>query len=90
VKRWLVSLRRAGYILGIAICSPLELGGQLPTPTSEITKVDILNCMGWACGAGRAGRGALEIRAHFAAAADWPLAAASPVIANLNWSGVRR
>ena len=51
-RRWFLSLRRAGYVLGIAFlfrftnwaASMPHMGWQ------ELTKVDILNCMGVAMG----------------------------------------
>jgi len=91
VNRWLVSLRRAGYVWGIAYLFRLtNWAGSLPHASAqEITKVDILNCMGL----GMAALAVLAVapsksRAHFAAAAGLAIAAVSPVIANLNWSGV--
>jgi uncharacterized membrane protein len=91
VRRWLISLRRAGYILGIAYLFRLgNWAGSWPHASAqEITKVDILNCMGL----GMAVLAVLAVvpsksRAHFAAAAGLAIAAASPVIANLDWSSV--
>jgi uncharacterized membrane protein len=90
-RRWIVSLRRAGYILGIAFVFRLTnyLGAWPNGDANDITKVDILNCMGVAMAAMAAaaifdGRG----RARFAAAAGLAIAMASPVIANLSWDGV--
>jgi peptidoglycan/LPS O-acetylase OafA/YrhL len=91
MERWLISLRRAGYILGIAYLFRLcNWAGSWPHASAqEITKVDILNCMGL-------GMMAIAIaavvpsksRAQFAAAVGLAIAAASPLIANLDWSGV--
>jgi uncharacterized membrane protein len=90
-RRWLISLRRAGYILGIAFLFRLSnWAGSWPhASVQEITKVDILNCMGL-------GMAALAVaaivpsksRAHFAAAVGLAIAAAAPLIANLDWAGV--
>src|SRR5438094_366448 len=46
-RRWLVSLRRAGYIMGIALVFRLtNCLASLPNVTlADLTKVDILNCM---------------------------------------------
>ena len=48
LRRWLTSLRRAGYILGIAFAFRLtNFVASLPNADPhELTKVDILNCMG--------------------------------------------
>jgi uncharacterized membrane protein len=91
MKRWLISLRRAGYILGIAFLFRLcNWAGSWPHASAqEITKVDILNCMGL----GMAALAVLAMapskhRAHLAAAAGLAIAAAAPIVANLNWNGV--
>ena len=91
VRRWLISLRRAGYILGIAYLFRLgNWAGSLPHASAqEITKVDILNCMGLGMAAlAVAAAVPSQSRAHFAAAVGLAIAAAAPVIANLDWSGV--
>ncbi len=90
-RRWIVSLRRAGYIVLIAYLFRLSnWAGSWPNGSAqEITKVDILNCMGL-------GMAALAVaavvpsksRAHFAAAAGLAIAAAAPILANLSWNGV--
>ena len=90
-RRWLAALRRAAYILGIAYLFRLTAwaGGWPNGSAQEIVKVDILNCMGL-------GMAALAVaavipsrpRVHFAAAAGLAIAAAAPLMANLNWSGV--
>jgi uncharacterized membrane protein len=89
-RRWLISLKRAGYILGIAFLFRFTNWlFSVPRATlSELTKVDILNCMGL-------GLAALAVVAIFpaasrvrvAVAAGLVIAAASPLMANLNWSG---
>ncbi|HUK16117.1 MAG TPA: acyltransferase family protein [Bryobacteraceae bacterium] len=87
-RRWLSALRRAGYIMAIALAFRFSnwLGSYPNGSASEILKVDILNCMAVAMaavaplallgGANRA-RGAL-----FTALA---IAALSPIMANLPW-----
>jgi uncharacterized membrane protein len=91
VRRWLVALRRAGYILGIAYLFRFtNWAAGLPSSTiQELLKVDILNCMGLAL-----------IVFSFAALLDsaqrirWAIvgalavAAAAPVMSGLDWSGV--
>jgi hypothetical protein len=89
--RWLQSLRRAGYIWGIAYLFRLTncIAG-LPHPDwHEFTKVDILNCMGLALVVFSpiAIFGARD-RARFAALAGLAVAVASPLVANLAWGGV--
>jgi uncharacterized membrane protein len=89
-RRWLVSLRRAGYIWGVAYLfrfTNVIVG--LPHPDwRDFTKVDILNCMGLAMVAFSpiALLGARD-RARMAALAGLAIAALSPVIANLPWAG---
>src|SRR5580692_8637653 len=48
LRRWMTSLKRAGYILGVAFVFRLtNFLGSLPGANpQEITRVDILNCMG--------------------------------------------
>jgi uncharacterized membrane protein len=89
-NRWWVSLRRAGYIWGIAYLFRFTNSiATLPHPDwREFTKVDILNCMGLAMAA----FSPLAIlrgkdRARFAAIAGLAIAAAAPLAANLGWAG---
>ena len=90
LRRWLMALRRAAYILAIAYLFRLTAwAGSWPNGAAgEIVKVDILNCMGLAMAALAA---AAVIpsgsRVHFAAAAGLAIAAAAPLAANLNWNG---
>jgi uncharacterized membrane protein len=92
-RRWLVSLKRAGYILGIAFLFRLtNYLGSLPGGSlQELTKVDILNCMGVglavfaACALFDSG-----LRVRFALGAALAIAAATPVLAHLPWDGVPR
>jgi uncharacterized membrane protein len=89
-RRWLVALRRAGYIMAIAfafrICNWIA---SMPRPEiAEITKVDILNSMGLAMGAFAAA--ALfdgKNRVRFALAGALAVAVLAPVIESLSWSG---
>ena len=88
LRRWLISLRRGVYILGIAFAFRLSnFIASLPhADPNEIIKVDILNCMG-------VGMAALAVasvfdgrgRARFAAAAGLVIAVAAPLVANANW-----
>jgi uncharacterized membrane protein len=89
-RRWLVSLRRAGYIMAIAfafrICNWIA---SMPRPEiAEITKVDILNSMALAMGAFAAvslldGKN----RVRFALGGALAVAVLAPVIESLSWSG---
>jgi len=89
-RRWLVSLRRAAYIWGIAYLFRFSNSiASLPHPDwREFTKVDILNCMGLAMVAfsGIAIFRAAD-RARLAALAGLAVAAAAPLVANLPWEG---
>jgi uncharacterized membrane protein len=90
-RRWLASLKRAAYILGIAFLFRLtNWAGSWPGGSAqEITKVDILNCMGVGMIALAAAAAIPSAsRAHFAVAAGLAIAIASPVVANLSWNGV--
>jgi uncharacterized membrane protein len=91
MRRWLHAFRRGGYVLGIAFLFRLTnwLFSLPDASLQELTKVDILNCMGVAMIA----LSALSVapsrtRAQWAAAAGLLIAAAAPVVSNLNWSGM--
>ena len=91
--RWAGALRRAGYVWGIAYLFRFTnwLGSWPSGSAGELTKVDILNCMGLAMAAMAAlAAAASKRRVHFAAAAGLAIAAAAPVVANLNWDGAPR
>ena len=93
VRLWLTALKRAGYIFGIAYLFRLTnwLGAWPNGDTGDLSKVDILNCMGLAMAAlAAAALFAGDGRARFAAAAAVVIAALSPVFANLSWEGVPR
>jgi len=90
LRRWIISLKRAGYILGIAFTFRFT-NWVFSVPhanASEMTKVDILNCMG-------VGMAVLAVaamfrgdaRTRFAVLAGLAIAAASPLMTNLPWSG---
>ncbi len=90
-RRWLVSLRRAGYIMSIALLFRLTnyLGAFPHGDAQDLTRVDILNCMGVAMAA-MAVAAVFEgsARPRFAAAAGLAIAVVSPLVANLSWDGV--
>jgi uncharacterized membrane protein len=88
LDRWLVSLRRAGYVLFLAYL--FRFGNWLASlphaDWHELTKVDILNCMGLALIAfTTAALFNARDRARVAAAGALAIAAASPLVANFQW-----
>jgi uncharacterized membrane protein len=90
LRRWLISLKRAAYILAIAFTFRFTnwLFSVPHANLSELTKVDILNCMG----VGMAALAALAMfpsnsRTRFAVAAGLLIAAAAPLMTNLPWGG---
>ncbi|SPE30007.1 conserved membrane hypothetical protein [Candidatus Sulfopaludibacter sp. SbA3] len=90
LRRWLISLKRAGYILLLAFLFRFS-NWLLSFPKGtmqEMLKVDILNCMAAALMA----LSALAVfdarnRARYALAAGLAIAALAPVMSNLNWAG---
>ena len=92
-RRWLQALRRAGYVFAMALAFRLTNWIlSMPHPEfEELSKVDILNCMGVAMAAFSVaalfdGKG----RVRFALAVGLAIAVASPVMANLPWDGAPR
>ena len=89
-RRWAISLRRAGYILTIAFTFRFTnwLFSVPHANFGELTKVDILNCMG-------VGMAVLAVsavfrpdaRTRFAVGAGLVIAAAAPLMTNLPWGG---
>jgi uncharacterized membrane protein len=89
-RRWLISLKRAGYILAIAFTFRFtNWAFSMPhASATELTKVDILNCMG--VGMAALSVGAMfrsEARVRFAVIAGLAIAAAAPLMTNLPWGG---
>jgi uncharacterized membrane protein len=89
-RRWLISLRRAGYIMAIALAFRASnwLGSYPNGNWAEVLKVDILNSMALAMAAAApiAMLGAAS-RARWALFGALGIAALSPVMANLPWDG---
>ncbi|MCX6632869.1 MAG: heparan-alpha-glucosaminide N-acetyltransferase domain-containing protein [Candidatus Solibacter sp.] len=89
-RRWMISLKRAGYILTIAFTFRFTnwLFSMPHAGLGELTKVDILNCMG-------VGMAVLAVaavfpshaRTRFAVGAGLLIAAVSPLMTNLPWAG---
>ena len=89
-RRWRISLRRAAYILGIAFLFRFtNWVASLPHANGdEITKVDILNCMGVGMAAvSLAALFEFKGRVRFAVLAGLAIAAAAPIMTNLPWGG---
>jgi uncharacterized membrane protein len=87
--RFATSLRRAGYLFALAAAFRVQMwlfGG--PGPATDLLKVDILNCMGFAMAvvALMAFFRTAE-RAKLCAMLGLAVAFASPVISQLNWAG---
>ncbi len=82
------TLRRAGYLFGIAMLFRLELWlFSWPSPWTNLLKVDILNCMGF----GIALMSTMALfttaqRARIGAALGLAIACASPLVSQINWS----
>jgi uncharacterized membrane protein len=90
LRRWAITLRRAGYILAIAFTFRFT-NWVFAWPLGdwrEMLRVDVLNCMGAAmlvaavsaCFAGAA-------RVRFGIIAGLAIAGLAPVVANLDWTG---
>jgi uncharacterized membrane protein len=89
-RRWLISMRRAGYLFLIAFAFRLQLWafswGQ--SPTSDILRVDVLNCMGFAL----AVMSIMSLfstidRVRLCAILGLVIACASPLVAQIDWGG---
>lgn len=89
LQRWFAALRRAGYVLGIAYLFRFT-NWLLSLPKAdwhELTKVDILNCMGVAMILFSACAFAPDAwRVRLAVAGALAISAASPLIAGLDWN----
>lgn len=90
LRRWLISLKRAGYILWLAfLFRATNWLFSFPKGTlQEMLKVDILNCMAVALMA----LSVLAVldahgRARWALAAGLGIAALAPVMSGLDWTG---
>jgi hypothetical protein len=90
-RRVISSVRRAGYILGLAFLVRLQLWAFAwpGSPWTDMLRVDVLNCMGLA----------LALMSVMAVFRTWDrvrlcailgvaIAAASPVVSQFDWSGV--
>lgn len=85
------ALRRAGFLLGIALLFRLQLWVfALPySPWTDLLRVDILNAMALAVAAlSPLGLCATSDRVRLAAGTAVTIAAASPLVSQLSWGGV--
>lgn len=89
--RWLASLKRASYILAVAFAFRLQLWifswGQ--SPVSDLFRVDVLNCMGFAL----ASMSVMSLfpaldRIRLCAILGLVIACASPLVSQIHWNGV--
>ncbi len=90
-RRWLVSLRRAGYILFVAYLfrSTNWLASLPRADLQELLKVDILNCMGLAMMAfSVVALFDFRLRLRAALIGALVVACAAPLISGLDWHGV--
>jgi uncharacterized membrane protein len=87
--RWKAALRRSGYLFTLAFLFRLQLWafafGQ--SPWTDLFKVDILNCMGFAIGL----MSVMAIfttaeRVRLCAALGLAIAAASPLVSSIDWN----
>ncbi len=89
-ERWFMALRRAGYLMTLAYLFRLQLWitGWPNSPWSDLLKVDILNCMGLSIAA----FSAISVfttadRVRLAAVLGIAVAALSPLVSAVQWSG---
>ncbi len=84
------TLRRAGYLFGIAMLLRVQLWlFSWPSPWTNLLKVDILNCMGF----GIALMSAMALfttaqRVRLCAVLGLLIAGLSPLVSQMNWTGV--
>jgi uncharacterized membrane protein len=90
-RRWIISLRRAAYVLGIAYAFRITnwVGGLPNASLEELLKVDILNCMGLALAAfATVAWFDSNQRIRYALLGALAVAAAAPIVSGLQWGGV--
>ena len=87
--RWLAALRRSRYLFAIAFLFRLQLWvfGFPSSPTPELLRVDVLNCMGFAIGVFSVlALLSTAARARVAALTGAAIALGSPIVSSLDWS----
>src|SRR5713226_3610685 len=89
VGRWKAALRRAGYLYSLALLFRLQLWtfAYPQSPWTDLFKVDILNCMGFAIGL----MSVMAIfttadRVRLCAGLGAAIAVVSPLVSALDWS----
>ncbi len=90
-QRVAASLRRAGYILGLAFLVRLQLWlfAWPGSPWTDLLRVDVLNCMGLALAAMSVMAVFRTVeRVRFCAILGVAIATASPLVSDIDWSGV--
>jgi hypothetical protein len=90
LERVTTAFRRSGYLFFLAFAFRLQLWVfGLPAPWTDLFRVDILNCMGFAMAA-LAAMAAFRTteRIRFCAVLGLAIALASPLVTQMNWSGV--
>ena len=90
LERVTTSFRRSGYLFFLAFAFRLQLWiFGLPAPWTDLFRVDILNCMGFSIAAlsAMAAFRTME-RVRFCAVLGLAIAFASPLVTQMNWSGV--
>jgi uncharacterized membrane protein len=90
-RRWLISLRRAGYVLALAYAFRItNWVGSLPNGnTEELLKVDILNCMGMALAVfATVALFDSDQRVRYALFGALAVATLTPVVSAIDWGGV--
>jgi uncharacterized membrane protein len=87
-QRFIAALRRAGFLLGVAFLFRIQLWAfSSPRNFSDIFRVDILNCMGFAIAiASPMAIFRTTERIRLCAVLGLSIAAASPLISQVDWS----
>lgn len=90
LSRVATAFRRSGYLFFLAFAFRLQLWiFGLPAPWTDLFRVDILNCMGFAMAALAAMAAFRTVeRIRFCAVLGLAIAGASPLITQMNWAGV--
>lgn len=90
-ERWVMALRRAGYLFVLAYAFRLQLWlfAWPNSPWTDLLKVDILNCMGFSIAAlAVMSVFATADRVRLAAVLGVAIAALSPLVSAVDWAGV--
>lgn len=88
-QRWFAALRRSGYLFSLAFLFRIQmfLFGWPSSPASELLKVDVLNCMGFAIGLfSLLAFFRTEDRVKLGALVGSAIAVAAPLVSAVNWS----